>query len=383
MGKTYVRTKEKKVREIRTGKKTVYTDACRRAAAGIVLFAAAFLLLFAASFADGFAQWYTTRVYAFFVKTLGRFFGIFAFSASEMLLYVCAVCLLWQIVKAVYGCTAGRRPGQALAAFFSGLFLAAAILFFLYAAFCGVNYHRTSFARESGLEWEGATVEELREVCGHLTSEVNLAGAQVHRDEGGVMRLTEDVSSQSVRAMEKAALQYDCLQGYYPQPNELAFSWILSVQKLTGIYSPFTIEANYNGDMTPYNIPFSACHELAHLRGFMQEEEANFIAFLAGTGADSPELNYSSYLLGWINCTNALFQVDEEAYREMYGELSEGVKADLAANSAFWERYDGAVAEVSDRINDTYLKANGQADGVASYDRMVELILTYYRQQEE
>ena len=135
MGKTYVRTKEKKVREIRTGKKTVYRDACRRAAAGIVLFAAAFLLLFAASFADGFAQWYTTRVYAFFVKTLGRFFGIFAFSASEMLLYVCAVCLLWQIVKAVYGCTAGRRPGQALAAFFSGLFLAAAILFFLYAAF--------------------------------------------------------------------------------------------------------------------------------------------------------------------------------------------------------------------------------------------------------
>ncbi len=30
------------------------------------------------------------------------------------------------------------------------------------------------------------------------------------------------------------------------------------------------------------------------------------------------------------------------------------------------------VAEVSDQINDSYLKANGQEDGVASYDRMVE-----------
>ena len=36
---------------------------------------------------------------------------------------------------------------------------------------------------------------------------------------------------------------------------------------------------------------------------------------------------------------------------------------------------------MSDQINDSYLKANGQEDGVASYDRMVEMILTYYREE--
>lgn len=56
------------------------------------------------------------------------------------------------------------------------------------------------------------------------------------------------------------------------------------------------------------------------------------------------------------------------------------MQADLAANSRFWEKYDSPVAEVSDQINDSYLKANGQEDGVASYDRMVELILTYYKE---
>lgn len=194
------------------------------------------------------------------------------------------------------------------------------------------------------------------------------------------MVLTEDVSVRAVRAMEKLAGEYPCLEGFYPQPNGLEFSWLLSVQKLTGIYSPFTIEANYNADMVPYNIPFTACHELAHLRGFMQEQEANFIGYLAGVQSESVEFNYSSYMLGWIYCTNALYSVDPDFYQELRDRLSEEVQADLAANSRFWEKYDSPVAEVSDQINDSYLKANGQEDGVASYDRMVELILTYYKE---
>ena len=36
---------------------------------------------------------------------------------------------------------------------------------------------------------------------------------------------------------------------------------------------------------------------------------------------------------------------------------------------------------MANEVNDTYLKANGQQDGVVSYDRMVELILAYNRQQ--
>ena len=70
---------------------------------------------------------------------------------------------------------------------------------------------------------------------------------------------------------------YPELSGYYPQPKGLLFPAFLSVQNLSGIYSPFTIEANYNSAMVSYNLPFTICHELSHLRGFMQEEEANFI----------------------------------------------------------------------------------------------------------
>lgn len=130
--------------------------------------------------------------------------------------------------------------------------------------------------------------------------------------------------------------------------------------------------------MTPYNIPFTACHELSHLRGFMEEKEANFIAFLACIGSDRTDFQYSGYLSGWTYCMNALYRADAEAWQETRSLLDKKAEADVWANSQFWNSYEGVISETADRINDTYLRANGQADGVRSYDRMVDLIMAYF-----
>ena len=57
--------------------------------------------------------------------------------------------------------------------------------------------------------------------------------------------------------------------------------------------------------------------------------------------------------------------------------LSPEVEIDLDANREYWAKYDGTIAEVSNKVNDTYLKANGQTEGVKSYNRMVDLIVAY------
>lgn len=221
-------------------------------------------------------------------------------------------------------------------------------------------------------------MDELIRVCEILTREVNFYAEQVTRDSDGLMVLDGSESGRAVKAMYSLGKKYEGMAGYYPQPKALAGSWLLSIQNLTGIYAPFTVEANYNNDMTDYNIPFTACHELSHLRGFMQEEEANFIAYLACMESDAAEFRYSGSLLGWIHCSNALRREDTEAWREIRGKLSEKAAPDLLANSEFWSSYEGKAAEVSEKINDRYLKANGQADGVKSYGRMVDLLIAYY-----
>ncbi|MBP3927761.1 MAG: DUF3810 domain-containing protein [Clostridium sp.] len=164
----------------------------------------------------------------------------------------------------------------------------------------------------------------------------------------------------------------------HPRPKPLLVSWILSVQQLSGIYSPFTVEANYNQEMTAYNIPHTICHELSHLRGFMREDEANFIGFLACIGSEDAEYRYSGYLSGWIYAGNALAKVDFDAYAACLDRLREEVLLDLRENSIFWGRYESKISEAAETVNNTYLKANNQKYGVRSYGRVVDLMLSWY-----
>ncbi|WP_346707289.1 DUF3810 domain-containing protein [Massilistercora timonensis] len=322
----------------------------------------------------GFGQWYSTHIYPVLVNVLGRITGMLPWSVAEILLYILLLLVLVTGIRLVVRRGGGKR-------WLVHILLAGSVLFFLYMAGCGVNYYRESFAESAGIRRDRYTVEELQEVCLWLTEEVNTWSGQVSRGRDGQMELKGSPEKEAVEAMESLGEVYPQLEGYYPRPKGLLNPWILSVQKLTGVYSPFTIEANYNTAMTPYNIPFTACHELSHLRGFMQEEEANFIAFLACRRSEDVDFQYSGAMLGWINCMNVLYEADYESWEEIRGQLTDGAQVDLAANSQFWSRYDGRVAEVADQVNDRYLKANGQKDGVESYDRMADLIVAWYLEQ--
>lgn len=354
----------------------------KRLTAACILLAAAGILTVCADRADGFAEWYAQTLYPIWTGTLGRIAGGFPFSVSEAGLYLLPVLLIGTGVRAGIQVIRRKRDALRILEWAAGVFLTAAVLMFLYVVNCGINYNRESFSEKTGMETEEYTVEDLKQVCVWLTENVNTYADLVRRNEDHIMILSEDERKTAVQAMESLGEIYSCLSGYYPEPKRVMISEILSYQSLTGVYSPFTIEANYNEDMTAYNIPFTACHELSHLRGFMQEQEANFIAFLACEQSASDDFHYSGYLMAWIYSMNTLYRVDTENWQEVREGLCEEAEYDLQANSSFWDRYEGTVAEVSNKVNDTYLKANGQTDGVESYNRMVDLLVSYYKEQQ-
>lgn len=333
-------------------------------AAGTAFAAASLLLQFCARRINGFATAYTHTIYKALVETFGRFFGIFPFSVVEAALYI--MIILWL----VYMAGNIKRP---LKIIYRTVFYIGVILF-TYTINCGVNYYSMPFSEYAGLEISSYTKDELTELCKYLIENVNKnVTAENYYDNKLVWK------KEGAAAMEKAAEEFECLAGYYPKPKAVTCSYILSVQQLCGIYSPFTIEANFNKDMPDYNIPHTICHELSHLRGFMREDEANFIGYLACIMSDNQAYRYSGYLMGWVYAGNALAGIDMESYIELRNQLDSRAELDLQNNSIFWNRYEGKVAETSGRVNDTYLKINDQKDGVQSYGRMVDLMLSYMK----
>lgn len=349
------------------------------AAVGLILLAAAALLQLCARCGQNFADWYAHRVYPVLVRGIGGFSGLLPFSVVEIGLYVLAAVSLWYLIKNV------SSPGRLVS---RGIFLAG-ILLFSYMTCCGINYHAAAFSDYTGLKPGKYTREELTELCEYLTEKVNETApkeTEEDREKDRSYQYRENRSQwrrESVAAMRAAGEAFPVLGGYYPCPKEVAVSWILSVQQLCGVYSPFTIEANYNGDMPDYNIPHTMCHELSHLKGFMREDEANFIGYLACISSENPAFQYSGYLTGWVYAGNALAEVDMAAYARIYGGLCHTARADLNENTVFWEKYEGKVAEAANQWNDTYLKMNNQADGVKSYGRMVDLMLAYQKEEKK
>jgi hypothetical protein len=139
------------------------------------------------------------------------------------------------------------------------------------------------------------------------------------------------------------------------------------------------------------NKPATMCHELAHLRGYIFEDEANFISFLACIQSEDIVFQYSGYL-------SVLYYLDNDFYDavgrnwEMYSAqpvISEQVHQDnIFLTDEEWDRINGKalidteiVDEISDVVVDTTLKVNGVSDGMISYNRVVELLLHYYRVQ--
>ncbi len=335
---------------------------------------------------------YSSRVYPCFARTLGRLTSLLPFSLLELLvcaaLAACVVLLLWALIHKSRVRRGLLQPEEPLG---WGLLLERVIkllccLLFAFVLLCGLNYYRPEFASFSGLDVRESPSDELVALCTDLTLQANALREQVQTDENGVMQLQNSSSQTARQAREsfgRLALEYEVLPDLPITPKPVLNSWWMSMLQITGIFTPYTFEANINIAAPDYNIPATMCHELAHSRGFMREDEANFIGYLACRESDSAEFQYSGTMLALVHSINRLYDADYDAFLEVNALMSEGVRLDFADNNAYWARYEGPVAEVSTAVNNTYLRVNNQSDGVQSYGRMVDLLLADYRARQD
>lgn len=351
----------------------------------LLCFPAAWGLLYAASRNTEFAQWYAAVIYPPLSLAINKVTSLLPFSIAEFIVFfVIAACIIYLLYYIVKISRKGKEERKKNAVkFVLNPVCAACVLYFVFALSCGMSYYRPSFADENGIVAKASTKNELIALCEELCEQANQLRSQVETDDAGVMRLQyknmDRVAEQARDAYAALHNDYAVLTAGYGAPKPVLCSRLMSYSNITGVFFPFTFEANVNVDIPDYSIPVTMCHELTHVRGYMQEEEANFVAYLACLKSDSADFQYSGTMLACIYAGNALYSVDQTAYSSIYGQLSDGIKRDINFNRSYWKQFEGPVAEVSNKVNDSYLKANGQQDGVKSYGRMVDLLLADYR----
>jgi hypothetical protein len=162
-------------------------------------------------------------------------------------------------------------------------------------------------------------------------------------------------------------------------PKLMVLSPAMAYLGMAGIFIPFTGEASVNATLPDWEIPFTACHELAHQRGFAREDEANYVGYLACRAHPDRDFQYSGTWRAALYALSALAHVDRDAYARLRAGLPAPLRRDLAALAAWRARYESRLDEVHERINDAYLKTQGQPEGVQSYGRMVDLLLAQRR----
>lgn len=364
--------------------KTAHKKSLRRLAPvrlGITLLCLlAVALIYALRVDEGAMLWvyeHVTHPYHLFMSKLCSHF---AFSAAE-LVYAAAILglaayLLWCVYRLI------RFPEKLwqLYRLVLTLAMAGAVFWAGLSVMWTPCYYAPGFAEQSGVDDGPLELEELETVTRWFAALASEYADEVTRDENGACTTDRDsVLDRAAGVFEGAAELYPFLDGEALRPKPIHFSRIMSYLDFTGFFFPMTGEANLNMDSPVFLLPSTSQHEIAHQRGVAMEQECNFVAVLSCLESEYADFRYAGAALAYIYLGNALAGADYEAYTEIYYSLSDTVRADFKAQSAYWDEFrDSAAQKASNTVYDSFLKSNGQELGMQSYGACVNLLVHYY-----
>jgi len=352
----------------------------------ILLFPLSMFLFYITSYIPDFIENVFSRgINKLFIELLSLLTGLVSFSIAEVGLIVLSILALIIFIRGIIK-VIKLRSGKlkSLFNYLVNILITISVIYFILTIFWSLNYNRLSFAKIAGLDTHPASVGELGNLCDSLIIQANSLRRSVHQDSKGIMFLPEGypgVFNQANLGYVKAAETLSVLSGNYGTPKYVIFSKAMSYTGIIGLFCPFTCEVNIDVDIPSYSIPSTVCHEMAHQHGFAREDEANYISYLTCNSNPNVYFQYSGTMLALITSMNAMYDHDQAKYFDLNKRVSEGVKRDMQDNALYWQRHKGPVENTVTSLNNAYLKANNQTDGVFSYGRMVDLLIAEYRKK--
>lgn len=333
-----------------------------------------------------FCDFYADHIFSFGIHTLGMVTGLFPFSVGEILIVLAVFLLLFQVLFLLFLFPL-RKKGTYIAfvkRYSKTLFAIFLLVLWIFTMNCSTLYHCSRMGERDGTEFDKSEIITLRNF---IVERCNTLSEKMNRDENDNVVTSGDMNEKIHTAMRQLSQSYPRLSGYYPYPKPMFGSFFMYQAGYDGVYFPFTLEANYNTYISEIRYPHVACHELAHLKGYIYEDEADFIAYLACTGSSDEQLQYAGYL-GVLNFIDAdYWQIAQEEEISTSPAVSDRVQRDAASYTA--ETYEElantehiidseTVATASEEFTDAYME---YYDAEPNYAEVTKLLLAYYRKK--
>lgn len=363
-----------------------------------------------------FSDWYIRHIFPIWLNTYARLTSKVPFCVGELMLILAVVVTVSGIVFWFVNRVCRQKYKRAVGGF--GRFYAwtALIVCYVMTLNCFILYHGSSFSdkyleahlepdmmvagisdqmvtqvrarKDMAANEKTYTEKELAVLRDYIVEQCNALEKVIAHDDRGDAYYDGNLIEASRQAMIKLGEEYDQLSGFYVTPKYLSFSDFFSQQYIMGYYFPFSLEANINSVMYITNVAPTVCHELAHTKGFIYEDDANMIGYLACINAGDPFLQYCGYLsvLSYVN--NDFYESigkNKNEYKS-HVRISSGVAHDnIFLTEENWQEVEktavvktSTVKKVSDTLMDTTLKLNGVEEGMLQYNNVVGQLLTYY-----
>ncbi|MCQ2468802.1 MAG: DUF3810 domain-containing protein [Ruminococcus sp.] len=341
-----------------------------------------------ARFSRSFSDFYVQKIFPYVSGFLSRISGLVSFSVGEIMVFIGIIIITVSIPLFIVLMIIRKGKRRKTAASFACVFLW--IFTFVFSSEtmnCFVMYRCTPLSERYFSNGAERSDEQLTELYSMLIEKSNELSQKVPRDSNNRFYISCDYMNEAKKAMAKSAQNFEQLSGNYPDAKPLKCSFFMSQAGLLGVYFPFSMESNYNKDAVDTNFPSTICHEYAHLKGIIQEDEANFLSFIATTGSDNSEFQYSGYLNALEYVHNEIYSQDIISAYPLTDTISDEVLNDwfrfLPDN--YWEDNSSKEILSTETVEtatsvaiDTNIRLNGREDGERAYSMVVNLLLDYY-----
>lgn len=310
---------------------------------------------------------------------LSRITGIFPFSIWD----IAAAALL--IIAIITMITSVRK--RRFLKWLSDVFLFVSIMVFMAIYGWMLNHYAPDLSTYIDLNVKEYSVEELNEACEYYLLEAGKLSLQMDRDKEYHLKEYDvyEIGELAGKAYRNIEDEYPIYKG--SDARVKSFSLVgdyLLYNDIVGMFMPLDGEASACANAASVQLPYYMCHEAAHRLTLASEQEANFAAFMACTNSEDRRFLYSGYYMAFSYCFSSLYKTDPERALALYDRYKEDrgvllVRLDRSDAYELYRKYESKLSEVSDQINDTYLKTFSQEDGIQSYGKVTDYLIAYYQ----